>query len=228
MNEVMKTIKTNGITYLEPLGSSQSWYWGEDYTSGDLYEAEELYNSGHPVKKNRLVLVHMPDGTLIEPVKLKDGQYFGRPSLYLDNKVYIVMVDFINQEIHLITFNPDEVLNGGSVHTLAILPLSHVSDCYNLMMSGISPILTRQSADQVFQIIWSRDEGNMNIEFQMEERESFSHRDGDKLYFTSWWEEEDPSYEYHDEVIIRNLQGEILDRFEGSILEIQGSYYLLK
>lgn len=31
----MKHIRTNGITYLEPLSGSNEWYWGMDYTSGD-------------------------------------------------------------------------------------------------------------------------------------------------------------------------------------------------
>ena len=38
----MKRIETQGITYIEPLdGSRGAWYWGTDYASGDLYEAEE-------------------------------------------------------------------------------------------------------------------------------------------------------------------------------------------
>ena len=53
----MKRIITNGITDLEPLAGSSEWYWGADYASGDLYEAEELFRSGHPIRKNRLVLV---------------------------------------------------------------------------------------------------------------------------------------------------------------------------
>ena len=56
----MKRIITNGITNLEPLAGSSEWYWGADYASGDLYEAEELFRSGHPIDKNRLVLVRCP------------------------------------------------------------------------------------------------------------------------------------------------------------------------
>ena len=43
MEQWMKQIETQGITYLEPLKGSQHWYWGTDYISGDLYEAEELF-----------------------------------------------------------------------------------------------------------------------------------------------------------------------------------------
>lgn len=44
----------NGITYLEPLAGSSEWYWGADYASGDLYEAEERFHSGHPIQKTGL------------------------------------------------------------------------------------------------------------------------------------------------------------------------------
>lgn len=50
----MKRIITNGITNLEPLPGSSKWYWGSDYASNDLYEAEELFRSGHPIDKTDL------------------------------------------------------------------------------------------------------------------------------------------------------------------------------
>lgn len=67
----MKTIVTDGITYIEPLAGSQEWYWGSDYIHGDLYETEEVYHDHYPVKCNRLVFVHYPDDRIAEPVKGK-------------------------------------------------------------------------------------------------------------------------------------------------------------
>ena len=55
-------INTGGIAYLSPLTGSRGWYWGTDYTSGDLFEAEELYRDGHRIRRNRLIFVHYPDG----------------------------------------------------------------------------------------------------------------------------------------------------------------------
>ena len=69
----MKRIITNGITNLEPLPGSREWHWGADYASNDLYEAEELFRSGHPIRKNRLFLVRCPEGTVYEPVRTKPG-----------------------------------------------------------------------------------------------------------------------------------------------------------
>ena len=85
----MKRIITNGIANLEPLPGSSEWYWGADYASNDLYEAEELFRSGHLIDKNRLVLVHCPEGTLYEPVRTKPGQYLGRP-VYHDGQIRCV------------------------------------------------------------------------------------------------------------------------------------------
>ena len=59
----IKTIETNGITYIEPVpGATSEWYYGLDYELGDLYEAEELFNDGHTVKGRKFVLAHYPDG----------------------------------------------------------------------------------------------------------------------------------------------------------------------
>ena len=66
----MKSIITNGITNLEPLAGNSEWYWGTDYVSGDLHEAEDAFRSGHPIRKNQLLLVHSPEGKVYEPVML--------------------------------------------------------------------------------------------------------------------------------------------------------------
>ena len=58
----MKRIITNGITDLEPLAGSSEWYWGADYASGDLYEAEELFRSGHPIRQKPACPGPLPGG----------------------------------------------------------------------------------------------------------------------------------------------------------------------
>ena len=98
----MKRIITNGITNLEPLPGSSKWYWGSDYASNDLYEAEELFRTGHPIEKNRLALVRCPEGTVYEPVCTKPGQYLGRP-VYHDGQIVLLLVDFPQEVIRILT-----------------------------------------------------------------------------------------------------------------------------
>ncbi len=212
----MKEIETNGISYLEPLNGSGGWYWGSDYTSGDLYEAEELYSMGHRIKKNRLVFAHYPSGSVLTPIETTEGQYFGRPA-YSDGKLIILLVDFPAGEIRLIACDPDS----GETENIVTIPRQKVKDCYNLM-PHVSPLmLTRQSSDGKFQIIWPE-----RVEFDIAPQESFDFRDGDKLYFSRWYEDPD----YREEVVVRDLHTRaITDSFPGSTLEMpDGSKWLLK
>ena len=97
----IKRINTGGISCLHPLTGSRDWYWGTDCTSGDLYEAEELYRDGHRIKQNRLIFVHYPDGRTAEPVQAKAGQYFGLPACDGGDPV-ILLADFPAEEIRLL------------------------------------------------------------------------------------------------------------------------------
>lgn len=221
-------INTNGIYYLEPVGVSHTWFWGMDYTSGDLYEAEELYRHGHPVKKNRCIFVHYPDGQVIEPILVHEGQYLGKPTIYRGDKIYQLLVDFANNEIIIMCFNPDDILHGGEVEEVEKMPLSITEDCYNLILYTQPLILTRQSNNH-FQIIWAETKGQMNVDFPIGKCESFAYMHDDRLFFRSWWEKEETDYEYHEEVIVRNLKGEITEKKDGGLFEIYpGEYWLLR
>lgn len=72
----IKTIETNGITYIEPVpGATNEWYYGMDYEHGDLYEAEELINNGYTVNGREFCLIHYPDGEVFFPVPKTQGHY---------------------------------------------------------------------------------------------------------------------------------------------------------
>ena len=200
----MKHIITNGISCLEPLTGSDEWYWGTDYASGDLYEAEELFQSGHSVRKNRLLLVRYPEGTVYEPVRSEPGQYLGRP-VYHDGQVVLLLVDFPKAEIRILTF--DEI--AGTTTPLAVLPLSIVEDCYNLMLEVSPLMLTRSAHDNKFQILWPE-----RRDFEVEDNEYFAFLAGKKLYTTIWYEDPD----YREEVLLRDYDtGKVLERMSGSL-----------
>lgn len=211
----MKRIITNGITNLEPLAGSSKWYWGSDYVSGDLYEAEELFRSGHPIRKNRLVLVRCPEGTVYEPVCTKPGQYLGRPA-YHNGQVVLLLVDFPKEEIRILSF--DEAKK--TIEPLAVLPLSVVADCYNLMLETPPLMLTRSAHDNQFQILWPE-----RRDFAIEDHEFFEFLEGNRLYTSVWYEDPD----YREELLVRDYNtGELLERIPGSLRQMpNGQKWLL-
>ena len=208
MESFMKEVNTQGITYIEPLVGCNEWYWGMDYTHGDLYEAEELFRDGHPVSQNKLLFVHDPDGTVVQPVVAQESQYLGRP-IYYDGRIAILMVDFPAGQIIVMQFDGSlEYILERHVIERTDIPLSTVKDCCNLMLKTAPLMVTRQGSEDTFQIIWPE-----QVSFEIGERESFWVRREDKLYFSAWCEEP----EYREEIIVRKLEtGEIIDRFPGS------------
>lgn len=210
----MKTINTQGIYCIDPVDGSREWYWGMDYTSGDLYEAEELFKQGHPIQRNRLIFVHYPDGASFEPVLLKEGQYFGKP-VYHEGQLLWLLVDFPQAKINVIAC--DEKTQQTSV--LVTLPLSIAEDCYNLMLN-ISPLmLTRQSGSR-FQILWPH-----KADYEIGNTESFDCRIHEKLYFSAWYEDSD----YREEMIVRDVSsGQVIQRTSGAFREMpDGQHWLL-
>lgn len=201
----MKKIQTQGIINIEPLDGSQEWYWGTDYACGDLYEAEELFQQGHPIKQNKLIFIHYPDGKVVQPMAAKEGQYFGAPICHED-KIIILMVDFPAEKIKLVQF--DHMLAHFS--PLVDIPLSNVEDCYNLMLAGSPLMLIRQGSDNQFQILWPE-----SAAFEIGNTEGFLFRIGDELYFSEW--KEDP--DYREEIIVRKMDtGEIVNKIPGTMM----------
>lgn len=215
----MRTIDINGMTNFDKVrGKTNEWYWAMDYTDGDLYEAEELFRQDGLTRSNRLYLIHYPDGKVYEPVPPVDGQYLGSPVVCDKNgTVALLVVNFKERVIHILQFLYQEE----KVQEVVRLPLSAVKDCYNLMLH-ISPLsLTRQSNEDIFELIWPE-----QISFEINARESLNFRDGDKLYFSIWYEDPD----YREETLVRLLpEGKIIDRFSGDVFIMpNGERWLVK
>ena len=80
----MKAIDIHGMTNMELVrGETDEWYWATDYIHGDLYEAEELFRQGHPVRSNRPYLIHYPDGTVYEAVSSTNRSHFDSDLCFL-------------------------------------------------------------------------------------------------------------------------------------------------
>ena len=207
----MKTIETDGITYMEPIpGAAGDWYYGLDYEQGDLYEAEEIFHEGHIVKGRKLCLVHYPDGQVFFPVPRTEGHYSEKP-VFLDDSIYIIDVDFPNGWIRIVRFDCNDHQAG--IH--AELSLSSVKDCYNLQLHITPLTLTRQCGNE-FEIVWPE-----RISFQMEDHDSFFLRDGEKLFFNRWHEEGDGAdYRYWEETVIRDLNGKETETIPGDVMRM--------
>ncbi len=211
---MLKTIHTGGIAWLSPIPGSDGWTWGSDYTSGDLYEAEELYRGAHPVRQNRLIFVHFPDGRIAEPVKAREGQYFGQPC-WEAGCLMILLADFPAGELRLLRYDPEADL----LEALVTLPREQVEDCYNLMPHASPLMLTRQTG-QRFQVLWPE-----RADFPIAPQETFCFRDGDKLVFSRWYEDPD----YREETVVRRFpDGAILEQTRGSLFTApDGQQWLL-
>ena len=207
--KTMKTIDTHGITYIEPVPEGTSeWYYGISDAQGDLYEAEEIFRAGFPVKGNAVCLIHYPDGEVFRPIPQKSGTCFERP-VFLDDRIYLLNVDFRAGRIRIFCFDCES----REINLFQELPLDQVKSCYNLQLH-VSPLsLTRQGEDGLFEIIWPE-----RVSFEMHPHESFFLRDNNKLYFNKWYEEgEGPDYRYWEETVIRDLDGSLLDTLPGDI-----------
>lgn len=212
----MKIIETGEITYLEKFDSCTEWYWGTNYISGDLYEAEEMFLSGKVFNPNRLIFVHYPDGNIFEPMKPEEGQYFGMPA-YIEGSIYILRVSFTEKVIRIYKCSDDMCETVLTVE----LPLDVVKDCYNLRLDGAPLMLTRQGGDYLFQVIWPE-----KVEFAIGTGESFLFRKENKLFFSEWYE--DP--EYREEVNVREYPtGKILERIQGTEMTMpDGQAWILR
>ena len=200
---MLKRIQTGGITWLSPIPGSDGWSWGSDYTSGDLYEAEELYLGEHPIRQNRLIFVHFPDGRVAEPVKAREGQYFGQPC-WDDGCLILLLADFPAGELRLLRYDPA----GDQLTVLVTLPRSQVEDCYNLMPHPSPLILTRQTGGR-FQVLWPE-----RADFPIAPQETFCFREGDRLVFSRWYEDPD----YREEAVVRRFpDGAILEQTRGAL-----------
>ena len=205
----LKHIDTKGICYIDRVPGTDRWYWGTDYTSGDLYEAEELFNDGHSIGKTRMIFVSYPEGEVREPLETESGQYFGN-AVFWEGRIFCLLADFGLKVIRIYRCSED----AAEAEIFAEIPLEEVRDCYNLMLH-ISPLtLTRQGHEDRFQVIWPE-----KGDFAIAPQESLDSREGDLLIFGRWYEDPD----YREETVIRRYPtGEILDNIKGTFVRMPG------
>jgi len=201
----MKEIDLNGITHIRPIREgTPEWYFGIDYTCGDLYEAQEIFETEHSYKGNRMYIVHFPDGEVFEPVVSREDLAIGEPVCH-GGKISFVTLDLKSGIITIHRFS----CNTHKVSTVTQIPLDSINDCYNLRLFEHPLCLTRQPNDGTLEFIWPE-----RKVISISDHESFFYRDEDRLFFDLWHEDPD----YRTETVIRSYKsGEITERLSGDI-----------
>lgn len=201
----MKTFDLDGIPYLRQLREGPAdWYYALGSPDGDLYEAEEIFRAGAHTEGYAFFLVRYPEGTVVRPLEKRPDVAVGEP-VWCDGWICFPAVDFPAGMIRVYRFDPQT----GGLEEAAALPLSSVKDCYNLRLHARPLTLTRQPNDGAFELLWPE-----RRTLQIDPRESFFHREGSRLFFSTWYE--DPTYRV--ETVIRDAEtGEILDRLPGDV-----------
>ena len=128
----------------------------------------------------------------------------------------MLLVDFPKGEIRILIFRETD----GTTEPLAVLPLSAVEDCYNLMLEASPLMLTRSAHDNQFQILWPE-----RRDFAIEDHEIFEFLEGNRLYTSVWYEDPD----YREELLVRDYNtGKLLERIPGSLRSMpDGQNWLL-
>ena len=211
----LRILKTGNISSLSALEGSEEWLWGTDYTYGDLYEAEELYQNHHRIVSDRLIFVNRINGRIYEPLAEKPGQYFGKP-LVDQGRIMILQADFEAGVIRILSFDPQS----GTIETVCETARTQIKNCYNLMMHK-EPLMLTRSESECFEIIWP-----LTKRYNVSPRESFCFRRDDSLYFSRW--EEDP--DYREETVVRDLSGgEIKEVINASlVMSDDGQWWMLE
>ena len=200
----MKEIGLEGISWISFIDGSREWYCGRSFGSGDLYEAQELAESGRLPSGDALKLVHWPDGTVYTPLEKHQGVCCGN-AVYHDNRIFILSVDFNERQIRIHAFD----CGTKQLSTAAEIPLDTVEDCYNLRLITAPATLCRSGKDSRVEILWPE-----QASFMTDSHESLFLREGNMLYLSCWYEDPD----YREDTIVRDLyDGRVIEHIAGDI-----------
>ena len=174
----------------------------------DLYEAEEIIKAGQVYEGMTCVLIHYPDGNVYYPFVEKENVYVDAP-VYWNGALYFLVVDFTEEKIEIVAFDTAMY----EIKTMVEFPLSEVKDRYNLMLRVAPVLLVRDENKNVLEVIYPEKK-----QFKMNNNEVFLFKDEDKMYFSEWFEEMEPVYNYYEQVVVRDWEtGKEIERFDGQL-----------
>lgn len=208
----MKFRKIEGLQDVCPerIEGTDEWYCCKIAKNGfcDLYEAEEIIKAGQVYEGMTCVLIHYPDGNVYYPFVEKENVYVDAP-VYWNGALYFLVVDFTAEKIEIVAFDTAMY----EIKTMVEFPLSEVKDCYNLMLRVAPVLLVRDENKNVLEVIYPEKK-----QFKMNNHEVFLFKDEDKMYFSEWFEEMEPVYNYYEQVVVRDWEtGKEIERFDGQL-----------
>ena len=213
----MNFVKIEGLTdvYPERIEGTSEWYCCKIATNCfcDLYEAEEIVKTGNVYEGMTCVLIHYPDGQVYYPFVAKENVYVDSP-VFCNNTLYFVVADFTEKTLQVVAFHTEDF----EQKTVFEISLDEIPNCYNLLLEVDPVMLYRyenrsESKEYKLEVLWPEKKT-----FKINEHQSLMFRDGDKVYFSEWFEEEAPDYNYHEQVVVCDWEtGEELERFDGQM-----------
>lgn len=198
-----KTENPYSIT-LNYIDGSEGWHCIAA-PNADIYEAEEIFKDDGVFGGNSVKLVNFSKDEEHILFEKRENLCIGEP-IWDGKAFYFITVDFDENAVRIYRYFTES----RKKEKISCIELSSIKDCYNLRLA-LSPLtLVRGNFDgsNMTEVIWPK-----KTEFKTEDRESFDFRDGDLFYFSKWYEDPD----YHEEVIVKDFKGNIVERFPGSI-----------
>lgn len=209
----MNFIKIEGLqdAYPERIEGTSEWYCCKIATNSfcDLYEAEEIVNAGNVYEGMTCVLIHYPDGQVYYPFVAKENVYVDSP-VFWENTLYFLVVDFTEKILQVVAFNTEDF----EQKTVFEISLDEVPNCYNLLLD-VAPVMLYRYVDEdnALEVIWPEKKT-----FKVNNHQVLLFRDEDKVFFSEWFEDPEPDYNYHEQVIVRDWEtGEEIERFDGQM-----------
>lgn len=208
----MNYVKIEGLqdTYPERIEGTSEWYCCKIAANSfcDLYEAEEIVKMGNVYEGMTCVLIHYPDGQVYYPFVAKENVYVDSP-VFCDNVLYFIVADFAEKILQVVAFSTENF----EQKVVFEISLDEISNCYNLRLDVAPVMLFREDEEHYLEVLWPEKK-----KFKVNDREVLNFRDGNKMYFSEWFEETEPDYNYYEQVVVRDWEtGEEIERFNGQL-----------
>lgn len=216
----MEIKKINGLYgfALEKFSTNPTWYFQNTEIS-DFYDLNMMKITGD-LKGSEIVFISYPEEKVIKPFEKEMGVYYNKP-LYLEGKIYFIRVDFNDDKVEVLGLDP----KSEKVEEIFSSSLKDV-DLYNLGLSKY-PLMLLSQDDSELKVYYPE-----SIIIKKDPTESFLYKLYDKYYFSSWGESGvlqngilGSDYEYFEDLVIKDKDGNILSKERGSIEEVEDGIF---